>query len=78
MHQTLVVLFIVLTLAWAQTPFQDCGKCIRSYNKYITLILLGSSGVSIESINVPGCTDFPCQLKRGQNASLSITFIASK
>ncbi|KAL5463560.1 hypothetical protein EMCRGX_G032466 [Ephydatia muelleri] len=38
----------------------------------------GSTGVSITDVYVPGCESSTCQLKRGNNASISISFIPAQ
>lgn len=35
----------------------------------------GSTGISITDVYVPGCESTTCQLKRGANASISISFV---
>ena len=45
-----------------QTPWKDCG----------------STGMKINNVVVPGCCSNPCQMIKGKNSTITVTFTPSK
>ncbi|XP_060063865.1 NPC intracellular cholesterol transporter 2-like [Ylistrum balloti] len=63
MKYTIAVVSILFATCMANTiTFKDCG----------------SVGAKVNSLDVMGCTEEPCHLVRGKNASISINYTATE
>ena len=65
------------------TPWKDCGT--RNLNPFslfssnhVFPAHAGSTNVVINNVEVEGCSASPCQLPKGTNVSVAITFTPSK
>ncbi|XP_069104036.1 ecdysteroid-regulated 16 kDa protein-like [Argopecten irradians] len=59
---TVLAILSTVTAVAGSITFKDCG----------------STGATIQSVNVNGCTAEPCHLIRGTNASLQVNFTATE
>ena len=72
--------------AQCNTPWEDCGEPSESTWAFVTTCALfasmhvfaGSTGVTIDSVSVPGCCAAPCVIAKGSTTNFTFSFTPSE
>ena len=81
---TVAVLLALLLGASAQTPYKNCSKrAVYKQSLHGAVISPVSSAttltpISVINLNLDNCTQAPCRLKHGVNATIVLTLVFSE
>ena len=65
-------------ISYASLFVQISCRQTTSYNYMCILLGIGAGGLTVDNVNIPGCTAVPCELPEGKNTTFTLTYTASE